>query len=38
MEALGILLVVIGLLLIITTWTETTGQVVSLLFSPSAPQ
>ena len=36
MEALGVLLIVLGLILVITTWTETTGQVISLLVSPSS--
>jgi hypothetical protein len=31
-EALGVLLMVVGLVLIIMTWTETTGQVLALLF------
>jgi hypothetical protein len=33
MEALGVLLIAVGLILIVTTWTGTTGQVLSLLFS-----
>lgn len=37
MEALGILLILIGIILIIMTWTETTGQVLEILVNGAPP-
>lgn len=36
MDALGVLLILIGLVLIILTWTESTGQVLEVLLSGKA--
>lgn len=31
MEALGVILIVLGVVLVITTWTESTGQILGQL-------